>query len=162
MGDGIAHLHLLRILDTRDDIAHIARAQFLAGNHVHLQHANLVGIVFHTGIEEFHEVALTDHTVNDLEIGDNAAERIEHRVEDQSLQGGILVAYGMRNALHDGVEHLFDTLTRLARGTEDIAAVAANQVDNLVLHLVGHGRRHVDLVDHGDDLKIMVDGHVKV
>ena len=162
MRNGIAHLHLLRILDTRDDIAHITRTQFLTGNHVHLQHTDLIGIIFHTGIEEFHEVTLTDDTVHNLEIGDNASERVEYRVEDESLQGSRLVTFGMWNTLHDGVKHLLYSLARLSGGTEDVRTVTTDQVDNLVLHLIRHSRRHVDLVDDGYNLEVMVDGHVEV
>ena len=68
----------------------------------------------------------------------------------------------MRDALHDGIEDVLHALTRLARRTYDVRPVTADEVDDLVLHLVGHGRGHVDLVDHRDDLQVMVDGHVEV
>ena len=68
----------------------------------------------------------------------------------------------MRDALHDGIQDVLDTLASLARGTDDIRTVAADKVDDLIFHLIGHGRRHVDLVDHGDNLQIMVDGHIEI
>ena len=33
--------------------------------------------------------------------------------------------------------------------------------DDLVLHLLGHGRRHVYLVDYRNNLQIMLYGHIK-
>ena len=114
LGNGIAHLHLLRVLDTADDIAHVARAQFLPWNHVHLQYTDLVGIIFHTCIEELHQITCTDHTVHDLKVGDDTTERVEHRVEDQRLQRSLLVALGMRDALHDGIQDILYPLARLS------------------------------------------------
>ena len=162
MGDGIAHFHLLGVLDATDDIAHIPSAEFLAGNHIHLQHPNLVGIVFHACIEELHMVALTDDTIGNLEVGNDAAKGVEYRIEDKRLQGCLLITLGMRDALNDGIEYLLDPLARLARGTDNVLAVAAYQVDDLVLHLVRHGRGHIYLVDDRDNLQVMVNGHIEV
>ena len=103
-----------------------------------------------------------DGAVDNLEIGDDATERVEYRVEDQRLQRCFRVALGSRYALHDGVEYLFHSLARLARGTDDILAVASQKVDNLILHLVGHGAGHVYLVDDGNNLQVVVDGHIEV
>ena len=162
MGDGVAHLHLLGILDAADDVAHLTGSKFLAGYHVHLQHAHLVGIVLLTGIEELHLIARTDAAVDNLEVGNDAAERVEHGVEDECLQRSLLVTYGMRYALDDGIQDVLDTLASLAAGTDDVLRVTADEVDNFVLHLVGHGRRHVYLVDDGDNLQVVVDGQVEI
>ena len=114
MGDGVAHLHLAGILDATDDVAHIARTEFLAGYHVHLEHTNLIGIVLHTRIEELHEIALTDHAIDNLEIGNDASEGVKHGVKDESLQRSLLIAFGMGYALYDGIKDLLYALTRLA------------------------------------------------
>ena len=52
MRNRVAHLHFPGSLDTRNDIPHVARTQLLTGNHVHLQHADFVRIVFLARIEE--------------------------------------------------------------------------------------------------------------
>ena len=74
MGNGITHLYLGSILDTGDDVTYLTGTQFLAGNHIHLQYANLICIIFHSGVEELHLVALADYTVLDLEVGDDTTE----------------------------------------------------------------------------------------
>ena len=74
MRDGIAHTHLRRSLDARDDVAHIARAHLLSGYHVHLQHTYLIGIILHARVEELHMVALAHHTVYYLVVSDDATE----------------------------------------------------------------------------------------
>ena len=107
-------------------------------------------------------VALADRTVEDAEIGDDAAEGVEHRVEDQRLQRRLVVAFRGGDAVDDGFEHLLDALPRLARGEQNVFALAADQVDHLIGHLVDHRRVDVDLVEHGDDLQIVPDGQIEV
>ena len=162
MGDGVAHLHLLRILNATDDIAHVARPQFLTGYHVHLQHANLVGIILHTRIEELHQVAFADASVHYFEIGNDASERVEHRVKNQRLQRSIGVAYGMGDTVDNSIEYLPYPFARLSAGTYDFGRVATNEVNYLVLHFVGHGRGHVNFVDNGNYLQVMVNSHIEV
>ena len=85
MGDGIAHLHLFGIFDATNDVTHLARSQLFTGYHIHLQYTNLVGYIFHSGVEEFYLVALTDNPVRNFEICNDAAERVEDGVENQCL-----------------------------------------------------------------------------
>ena len=114
MGNGITHLHLSGVLDTRDDITYLACSQLVAGYHVHLQHADLVGIIFHSGVEELHLVTLADSSVLYLEVGDDATEGVEHRVEDQCLQRCLVVTLGMRHTVHNSLEHILYALTCLS------------------------------------------------
>jgi len=100
--------------------------------------------------------------VEDAEIGDDAAEGVEHRVEDQRLQRRALVARGSGNAVYDRFQHLFDAQSRLARCQQNILLPASYEVDHLILHLVDHRRVHVDLVQHGDDLQIVSHGQIEV
>ena len=59
-------------------------------------------------------------------------------------------------------EYLLERLPRFARSEQNVFALAADQVDHLVFHLVDHGRIHVDLVQHGDDLQVVPHGQVEV
>ena len=85
MSYGVANLDLLRVLYSAYDITYFARIQFVARYHVHLQHPHLVGVIFHSCVEELHFVALVNRAINYLEIGNYATERVEHRVEYQGL-----------------------------------------------------------------------------
>ena len=113
MGNGITHLYLGSILDTRDDITYLTGTQFLAWNHIHLQYTDFISIIFHAGIEELHLISLTDHAILYLEIGDDAAERVEYRVENQSLKRCLLVSYRSRNTINNSFQYIFYTFTGL-------------------------------------------------
>ena len=113
MSNGITHLYLGSILDTRDDITYLTGTQFLAWNHIHLQYTDFISIIFHAGIEELHLISLTDHAILYLEIGDDTAERVEYRVENQSLKRCLLVSYRSRNTINNSFQYIFYTLTGL-------------------------------------------------
>ena len=161
-GDRIADLDVRRGFDSRADVADVSGADLVAGLHFEFEHAHFVGVVFASGVEELDVVALPDGSVEDTEIGDDAAEGVEHRVEDQGLQRGVFIAFGCGDALHDGFEDLLDAESGFSRGEQDILLPASDQVDDLVLDLVDHGGFHVDLVQHGDDFEVVSDGEVEV
>ena len=160
MGDGVANFHLLGILDAADNIAHLARSQLLTRYHVHLEHAHFVSVVLHTSVKELHLVALTNDAIGHFKVGNDTTERVEHRVEDECLQGCLFVACRMRYALNHSVQDVLDTFTRLARSTDNVLRIAANEVDYFVLHLIRHGRRHVYLVDNRNNLQVVVYGKI--
>ena len=68
----------------------------------------------------------------------------------------------MGNALDDGSQYLLHPHARLARCTDNLLALAAQQFDDFVLHLVGHGTGHVAFVDDGDNLQVVLDGHIEI
>ena len=162
MRDRIAHTHLARGLDARDDIADVARADLIAGCHIQFQYAHLVGVVFLAGGDEFHVVAFADDAIHHLEIGDDPPERVEYGVEDQTLQRCLGIAFWGGYFLNDGVQQLRDALAGLAAGPQDILTRTTQQLDDLVFHLVGAGARQVDLIDHRNDLQVVLDGHIEI
>ena len=160
--DGIADLHLGRVLDARTDVAHVARADLVARRHFEFEHPHLVGVVFSAGVDEFDVLALADRAVEDTEIGDDTPEGVEYRVENERLQRGVVVALRCGDAGDDGFEYLLDALARFARSEQNVFALATDQVDHLVGHLVDHRRVDVDLVEYGDDFQIVPDGQIEV
>ena len=160
--DSVANLDFCCRLDARDDVAHVAALQHLAGHHVHLQHAYLVGLILLARVDELHQVAALHRAVHDFEVCDDAAEGIEDGVEDERLQGSFLVALRTGDALHDGPQDVLHAHACLAAGADDFLVLAADEVHYLVLHLVGHCIGHVALVDDRNDFQVVVDGHVEV
>ena len=162
VGDRIPHLHLAGVLDPGDDITHIACAQHLARLVLHFQHSDLIRHVIPARSHELHMIALTEFAVEDLEIRINTTERVVYGVEDQCLQRRRRIALRRRHLADDLLQDTLHTHARLAAGLEDLLTAAPHQVDDLVLHLFGHGIGQVHLVEHRDDLQIVLDGQVKV
>ena len=160
--DGIAHLHFLCILNTRYNVANLTRREFSLRNHIHLQHTHLIGGVLHSRIEELHLVALPDASVLNLKVGNDAAERVIDRVKDQCLKRSRGVTHGMRHTLDDSPQDVFNAFARLSRCTDNLLALASQQFHDFILHLIRHSTGHVNLVNDGNDLQIVLNGHVEV
>ena len=107
-------------------------------------------------------LTLADRTVEYAVVCDNSAEWVEYRVEDQRLQRRILIAFWCWNTLYDSLQNLWHTLTGLTRCTKDVVVVATKQIDNLILHLVNHCRRHIDLIQDRDNLQVVTKCEIEV
>ena len=81
--------------------------------HLHLKHSDLICSILLASADELHLVARLDRTVHHLEVSDDTAERVEHRVEDEGLERSVRISYGSRDSLHDGIENLLHTLACL-------------------------------------------------
>ena len=162
MRDSISHLHLGSILDTRDDVTYLTGGELVAWYHIHLQHAYLISIIFHASVEELHLITLADGTILYLEVSNDTTEGVEHGVEDQGLQWSLWVALRMGNTIDHSLQDIFYALTGLTRSTKDVLVLAADEIDNLVLYLFRHSRRHVYLVDNRNDFQVVLDSHVEV
>ena len=110
----VTHFYLFRVLDARDNISYIACPKLLTGYHIHLQHTHFVSIILHTRIKELHLITLTDSAVHNFKVGYNTSERVEHRVENQRLQGSLFIAYRVRYTLHYGIQDILYTLACLS------------------------------------------------
>ena len=107
-------------------------------------------------------VTLAECAVEYAEVGDNASEWVEYRVEDKCLQWSVVVALWCRDTLNDSLQNIIHTLTCLTRCQKNILLLAADKVDNLILHLIHHCRLNINLVKHGDNLQVVADSKVEV
>ena len=162
MSDGISHSHFFCVLYATDDVSYLSCRQLLPWHHVHLQHSNFIGSIFHSGVEELHFVALANCSVLNLEISNNASETVKHRVKDQCLKRSCRVALRMRNSFYYSIEHSFNTFSCSARSTEYVFSVTANEFNNLIFHFIGHSRWHVNFIYYWNYLQVMVDSHIQI
>ena len=81
--------------------------------HLHLQHANLIGIIFFSCADELNLISRLDRAVDNLEICNDSSERIEHRVKDKGLERRIRITLRCWHSLYDCIKNLLDTLTGL-------------------------------------------------
>ena len=160
--NGISHLHFLRGLDARNNISYVTRTQLVTRNHIHLQYSDFIGIVFLTGIEELHLVSFPNDSVYYLEISNDSTEGVEYRVENQRLQWSRLIPNGMRNALYYRLQNIFHTHAGLSRSTDNVFPLAAQQIDDFILHFFGHCTGHITFVHDRNDFQIVFQCHIKV
>ena len=59
--------------------------------HLHLQHTDFIRIIFLSCAYKLHLVTRLDGAVHNLEVCNDASERIEYRVKDKSLKRSIRV-----------------------------------------------------------------------
>ncbi len=157
-GNGITHFYFFGILDTGYDITHIAAAHFFLGFHTQFQDTYFIGTIILSGRNKANHIAFAQYTIQNTVVHDDTAETIEYRIEDQSLKRCFLTAFRSRNAFHNS----FDTDAGFTAGQEDIFLFAANQINDLVGYFRNHGTFHINLVDHRNDLQIVIDGQIEV
>src|SRR5205814_1471601 len=150
VGNGIAHLYFLGVLDAGNDIAYVAGLDLAFRFEAQLEYAHFIGEVFLVGGDELDLVALADGAVPDAVVHDDAAEAVEYAVEDEGLKGRVVSAFGGGYAFDDGFEDSVHAQAGAAAGEQDIFGFAADQLNDLVLDFLDHGAVHVDLVDDGD------------
>ena len=162
MRNGISHFHLFGSLDTGNNISYISRTKFVTRHHIHFQHPYFIGIILFSRIEKLHLVALANRAVFNLEISYNSTERVEYRDENQSLQRRLFIPFGMRNTFNHSSQYLFHSHTRFTGCTNYLLALATQQFNDFVLHFFGIGARHVTFINHRNNLKVMLNGHIQI
>ena len=100
--------------------------------------------------------------VDHAHVGDDAAIAVVDRVEDHGPGRGIRIADRSRDALDDPIEQFLDADAGLARDLQHVVGRAADEVGELPRVLLGLGRGQVDLVEHRDDLEVVLEREVEV
>ena len=163
VGDRVAHPGILHILDRGGEVAHLAGLELIAGLHAQGQQvAALDDLVSGAGGHHLHLLARADAALHDAEVDDDAAVRVILAVEDQGLQGRLRVPLGGRDVLHDVLQHRFDVGAQLGGDLRRVQGRQADDVLHLLLCLGGVRRRQVDLVEHRQDLQVVLHGQVRV
>ena len=103
-----------------------------------------------------------ESAVLDFEICDDAAERVEDRVENQCLKRGLRVALRGRNLLHYGIQDFRNALSCTCRYLVNLLRLASEQVADLVCNHLRTSRVHVNLVQHRNYFQTMLDGLIQI
>ncbi len=101
-------------------------------------------------------------TVHHSNRADHAAVLIEVRVEDERLQRSVAVTRRWRDALDDRVEEVGHALARLGAHAQDRGGGDAEHALDLVGVEIGIGGGEVDLVQHRDDLEVVLEREVAI
>ena len=162
VGDGVADPDVGEALDIGDDVADLPDPQLVAGDGVGAEPAEPLDLVLGLAGHQADLLAALDAAVDDADVGDHALVVVELRVEDQRPERGVDLPRGGRDALDQGPEQLGDALAGLAADGEDLGAIDAEGLLDLLLDLVGPRRLHVDLVQRRQDRQVGVDRRVGV
>ena len=93
---------------------------------------------------------------------DHSAVGVEPGVEDQRLQAALGIAFGRRDALHNGFEDVGHALTGFRADEDCIGGVEADGAFDHFLGAGDVGALQIDFVDDGDYFKAVIDGKVGV
>ena len=163
VGDGVAHPGILDVFNAGGKIAHLAGLQAVAGLQAQGQQvAALDDLVHGAGGHELHLLAGADAALHDAEIHDDAPVAVVLAVKDQRLQRSVHIAGGRRHVFHDILQHGVDVDAHFGGDLRRVQSRQADDVLHLLLGLLRVGGRQVDLVEHRQDLQVMLHGEVRV
>ena len=123
----------------------------------HLHH-----LISGAGGHEQHLAVFADGAVHKAHEHDDAPVIVILAVKNQGLQGRVGITGRGGDVLHDIVQHRVDVDARLGADLRRVLGRDADDLLDLVLHPLRVGGGQVDLVHHGQDLQIVVQGQVGV
>ncbi|CAN3974124.1 Tyrosine recombinase XerD, partial [Dysosmobacter welbionis] len=161
--DGVAHTGVLHVLDGGGEVAHLAGPEAVAGLHAQGQQmAAFDDLISGSRGHHLHLLARAEGPLHDAEVDDDAPIRVILTVEDQRLQRRIRVPLGGRHVLYDILQHRLDVGAHLSGDFRRVHGRQADDVLHLLLGLGGVRRRQVDLVEHRQNLQVVLHGQICV
>ena len=136
--------------------------QLFSGYHIHLQHPYFISHILHSRIEKLHTIAFFDNAVQHFKIGNDAAERVKHRVEYQRLQRCLVVTHRAWHTFYHSLQNIFNPFTGFSRCADDIFLITSYQFNNFIFHFFGHRTGHVYLIYNRDNLQVMLNRHIQI
>ena len=160
--DRVADACELHIFDAGREEANVASLQEGHLRREGSKDANLDNIARCACGEHAHAVALLHAAVDHTNECNDAAEGIEPAVEHEQLKGCVGVALRRRNLLHNRFEDLVDADARFTRRRDGLRSIEADALFDVFPRALDVGARKVDLVEHRDDLEIVVEREVDI
>ena len=163
IGDGVAHTGVLDVFDAGGKVAHLAGLQAVCGLVAQrLEVAALQNGVLRAGGHHANGLSLADGALHDAEQHHHAHIGVVLAVEHQRPQRRLGVALGRGYVLHHVLQHRVDVDAQLGGDLRRLQCGQADDVLHLLLGLQGVGGGQVDLVEHRQDLQIVIHGEVGV
>ena len=157
VGDGVADAGVGDFLDRGGEKADLAGPELVELDALGREHADAVDLVGGVGAHHADALAFFQHAVDDAEQHDDAEIGVVPAVDEQRLERRRGIALGRRQPVHDGFQHFRHVLAGLGRDQDRVRGVEPDHVLDLLLDLVGLGGRQIDLVEHRNDLVVVVD-----
>ena len=163
LGDRVADGRVADFLDRGDEIADLARAEGVGLGELRIERADLVDLVDAAGAHHADRLLLLQHALMDAHDDDDAEIGVVIGVHQRGLErGGNLAALRRGQLGDDGFQHVRNAEAGLGGNLHGVRGVEADDLLDLLLDARHIGGRQVDLVEHGDDLVVLVDRLVDV
>src|SRR6185369_14909274 len=162
VGDGVADARIGHFLDRGGEHADLAGAELVDQRQLGLEHAGAVHLVVRVGAHHADAHTLLEHAVDDAHQHDDAEIDVVPGVDEESLERGVAVAFGRRQAGDDRLQHGLDVLSGLGRNLDGVRSIEPDHVFDLLFDLSRLGGRQVDLVEHRHDFVAGVERVVDV
>ena len=162
VGDGVADAGVGHLLDRGGEKADLAGAELVALDALGREDADAVDLVGRVGLHHQDALALFHHAVDDAEQHDDAEIGVVPAVDEERLERRRGVALGRRQAGDDRFQDFRHVQSGLGRDQNRVRGIKPDHVLDLLLDLVGLGGRQIDLVEHRNDLEIVVERLIDV
>ena len=155
-------MHVGDGLYRRGQESNFAHAQLIDGRRTRAIHAEGFHLIIAAGIEEANLHARPNSAINDAKENNHAAIRVVPRVEDQSFERRVWIAFGRRHVPHDRFQHLCDSDASLGAGQNRVVSFQADEVLDLFNGSLRFSTGQVDLIDDRNQLEIIFNRQVSI
>src|SRR5262245_30714437 len=161
-GDGVADVHFTDVLDLRREVTDLTGGKVIARGHAGAEPAHVGDVVLVAVAHHFDVLALLQATIHGANVNHNALISVEVTVVDQGLERRARVAGRRRDAINDGLNDLIDAHAGLPAATQHVQGVDAQCVLHFGDDRVRPSDREIDLVQHRNDLQIVLHRQIGV
>src|SRR5580700_1640259 len=162
VGDGVSDFGVGDVFDVGDDEADFAGFQFVDLDGLGREDAESFGVEGGAIPPQTNSLILAEGAFEDASEHDDAAIGVEPGIENQGLQAVVGISFGWRNALHDGFEHVGDTLARFRADEHGVGGVEADRAFDHFFGAGNVGALQIDLVDDGNNFEAVIDGKIRI
>ncbi len=164
IGDRVTDARVGHFLDRGGDEADFARSEAIHGKHLRRQNADALDRILGTRAHHADLLALGQHAIDDAHQNHDAEIGVVPAIDEQRLKRTLLTGFalGRGQLVNDGFQNIGNAKTGLGRNHHGFGGIDADDFLDLFLDAIRLCSRQVDLVEHRDDLVIVVDRLIDV
>ena len=159
----IAHTGISHILDTCRKISYHSCGELVAWNETsRAEISHLHNFRGESGSHHPHSSAFLHTAVHNTAEHDHAFVGIIDRIEDKGLERSLRISLGRRDLLYDLLKDFFHILSCLGRDLRRVLCFQSDHILDLVDHTLGIRTGKIDLIDHRQDVQIMIQRKINI
>ena len=157
VGDRVADPRIRHLLDRGGEESDLTRPELVGGFLLGAEDTHPVDQIAGIGRNELDPLASLELAIDHPHQHHHSEIGVVPGIDEQRLERRAALAFGRRQALHDGLQHLGDAIAGLGRDFDAMRGIEPDHVLDLLAHPLGLRRRQVNLVEDRHDLVIVVD-----